>query len=426
MELYNNHNYKFECRLQRSLDLQNPTTASNRNRVGILASEITFRPILLVCRTGRVVKQILVFVLSIPLHLVSIRHLPIVYQPLFFQFRHLTADLFEYVGVVVFSILLLPFDRNSSPRLLNAQVWIETAAEVISGEYAVAQGIRTLQKKSLEKRNLWVQLRNMLPEPTFDSAEFTDRLGDLNREISRLAFIQQRRISRHYERIENDRFGEYSFSDIEELVGADMDKAIEMQEGHLSILDPTYAFDDIHDKSRIEYFGTVSREIQTKIDEFHALHDPNKQVKNALETLQQKVSTVLNDGSKDVAWKQILLQHYLPVVQKLKIIEHLYSYKGGVKPSHMGDYFNQILMIVIQDCSSCFQERQAAWERDKLDPLNRDEILNTLQIEEGEDEESIDEAYQRYTKMNQSFEVANPIKFRNFVESYHQLLLAVF
>lgn len=171
-------------------------------RLGILCNEILNRSLLLTIRFAKMIFSVIACIGS-PASLLTEKVLApnLAWERFCKQARYFTAESFEFIGVVVCSILLLPFNRNTSPTLVNTQAWIEQKAESISGEKELVDSIQKIIESAKAKKELLLQARRVIGLDQKDKEKWVEKAIDFDIILNDMDISKRRRICRNYEAI---------------------------------------------------------------------------------------------------------------------------------------------------------------------------------------------------------------------------------
>jgi hypothetical protein len=273
--------------------------------------------------------------------------------------RFLAAELFELIGVVVFSTLNLPFHRSSSNYIMKGQCFIENYAARISGQATLIDYIR-------EQKALLPELKdvpNLTPEQTIEWYILTNKLD---------SFLNTRRISRN-QNIKDDPIA--SLRKIEGMLPQNIrGRLITEKEKHLAHLNGLIkklnlkAIDDEKLDARDPfYFKNISIAINKRLVTIWNLIDVNKSTrdnffffkKNLYEALCTdpkllKDIELLKDSlpknfNVDLIYqncKEELNKNFIYILDFINIMEKFYSFYNN---SDVEAVFSEKFMFKIKD-----------------------------------------------------------------------------
>jgi hypothetical protein len=400
-----------------------PSTLSIRMQLNyvILFDEISCRSFLLIARSVKTVHALMLGVLSPFSWLLREKLVPpnLAWKRFCREVRYLGAESFEFIGVVVCSILLLPFNRQHSHRIINVQIWVERTAEWISGQKIIRE---TLDSAN-EKKNLLVQARNVIKI----SEEEIDKWVDMDiGEIYELTidFDSSRRIFLNPYKCEDifllKQKANKWFTDLGSIISDRIvTVAIPRQQQILACLKGLFAFPeyrvpsncDISDplEKKLLLFQQITSEIEKTIEQLHEIHDPTHIVKNALENLQKekkRIFTQAEDAAfknifsieKRLEWYKVFAPYFFNSVKKLAEIEYIYSYKNIIHSNEIfSKNFASDLVEQISECQKLLRDEYITWQARGVNKihLDRQGALKILDLIDTATDVDIRKAYKR-------------------------------
>lgn len=419
--------------LQDTLNAFSPTNPDPRfknytgllNSLGLnyyfLSSEIFCRSFLLVDRCARCAYATSLCAYSILCKTVGKTPSSFDYKGYFCQeFRYLAAESFELVGVVACSILLLPFNRNSSSppvrNLLHAQIWIEKTAERISGE---RKHIDSIQPACSEKETLF-QMKRILGFEKEERESWKQNSSEFNQLAAKIAPSKRRRIARNYlpepalssskEKLQSQLPFFRDFVSDESRMDAinKQKKRLISLKSLMGDLSPSTTIQDSASKDeKLKHFNELSSEIEKMIAKLHTIHDPENTVQQALESLGKDLdnayfgATAFSRYRKASCWATRVEDYYnrfFFVYKKFDEIQFMYSYQDIEDPLTFQpkDFIDNILKE-ISACQILFNEKQSWKPEQKLTKLslNRQKALAILGLDEEATPETIKKTYKK-------------------------------
>ena len=451
------YNFYFESRkfLQDSLDDLNPTRpipefSNNPHLVKCLAlnnlflvEEIGCRSLLLVDRCARCAYATSLCAYSILYRAVGKTPSPFDYKGYFCQeFRHLAAESFELIGVVVCSILLFPFNRNSSSppihNLVCAQIWIEKTAERISGE---RKYINFTQTARSEKSTLY-EMQNIAGFDEKKREEWTDIATKFNSITQKIDQSQNRRIARNYlseptlSAAKNQLQTELSF--LQDFVSdtTRMHAICKQQERLIllkSLIGDSSASTSIQDSAskdeKLKYFNDLTLEIEKTTAKLHTIHDPDCKVQRELESLDKNRERALLDALESLKKNQIyrlsiMYNHFYFVNKKYNEIQFMYSYQHIENPlTFEAKTFIADLLREISLCQTLLNEANRSWslKQPQNVSLNRQRALAILGLDKGATLETIKTTYRKLALIHHPDKGGDEATFKILFGAYEYL-----
>jgi hypothetical protein len=185
--------------------------------------------------------------------------------------RHLAADLFEEIGVIVFSIFSLPFRHTDHNICIKAQLFIENTADKISGE-------SDFIKKKIKLFEIAENLASLDEE---------DKINWRANQIALDNWIHTRRISRNISQTISEKLNK-----LENLFNAKIkETAIKKQEKNLNNLNTliknlnlTYPLKEDFNRQSNSYFEDLTTAIEKKQSFIRKSIDPENKMEKSLDS----------------------------------------------------------------------------------------------------------------------------------------------
>lgn len=392
----------------------------------ILFDEITCRSVLLIARSAKTVYALMLSILS-PCSWLSAEKFTapnLAWRRFCHEVRYLGAESFEFIGVVVCSILLLPFNRQNSHQIINVQIWVERTAEWISGERIQAPFIREILESAEEKKQLLLQARNIIKISAEEIDKWVEIDCDADLPYKFHCFnsnLSKRRISRDLYKSENivelkrnlnDRFAAHGSLISDRIVTV----AIPRQQQTLASLKELSVSEydipsncDISEPLEVKLglFQQLTTEIEKTIEQLHEIHDPTHVVKNALENLRKEQKQIYSQAKdeafkdlfsvlKRIEWFDVYDRHFFNSNKKLREIEYIYSYKNVTHSNEVfSENFASDLLEQIKECQNFLRDEYITWQAGHANktPLDYQGALKILAILETASQADIRKAY---------------------------------
>lgn len=405
---------KFELHIENILDQQSPLKELGEIASSeILLYEFCCRSALLLTRTARVAVRALDFLFSSLLVLFSFSS-HIDFQPLLYQLRHLAADLFEFIGVILCSISLLPFNRDSSPNILHAQVWIEQTADYISGDDILIEASRQIVADAQRNLALLTKAKEFIELDSLDNDNWRQLELQISHDLSQIDLLDHRRIARPQLTLETHSINK-KLQELYEILSSQMgDYIIPLLEWKLQRMNLEVVIEPR--PPSLDYFETLLTETQNQVNQLHAIHDSENQIKDALEDLQKEFNAALehhiSTGHPSNTWRQIVEHYYSDIRNRLTQIEKNYNYED----------VNELpidILDKIQDCHAQLQEKRNSFP--KPEPMDRQTALDILKLKDGADASEITAAYQSLRQRHHPDRGGSLEDYRAIFEAYQVL-----
>lgn len=443
----------FDRFLKSDLNLQNPSEPSasiRRDNLEILVREIFGRVLLLIIRFGKCVSSVISFVAS-PLSLLhsgkQFNPPEIAWKTFCKEIRYLTAESFEAVGVIAFSILLLPFNRQHSSHLMNAQICVEKTAEWISGEKGDIDNIQTTLNSATTMSHLLLQARQI----TGVSQDEIDKWNDIEKEfyidiVDVKWRMSHRRIARGYSRAyQLKEVLDNKLKDHDSLVSERLAPMVISHQQHIlsqlkklqnTSRPESEGFDNSTQPSpTLESFRALSLEISKTIDVLHRLHDPESIIKNKLDNLDKCQSEFFNQVYHDAIrsdiiklgglgglWKSYNL-HFINVMKQRDEIEYIFSYRNVTEGDDVfSNSFVTDLTEQIDQCQKMFNAARLTWNAIKPGSLDKRQALIILGLTDPASLEEITKSYRKLALIHHPDKGGQAHVFNIIKEAYDFLI----
>lgn len=422
--------HDFEHFLKSNLNDQNPIAFESSfsikkksiNNLEILVNEIFCRSVLLIVRSIKCCYAATLCVLS-PFSVLKARERlttpQLAWKSFCKEIRHLGAESFEIIGVVACSVLLLPFDRQNPHSLINAQIWVENIAELISGERIDISYTRVTIDSAKVKKDLLQQAMIIIKISQEEIGKWVEIAVDFDSIMSRINTLQNRRIARDYEPayLLKEELNK-KLSSLEAIISDKITLiAIPQQQqaliGLKRLYNPEYELQltshSIDPQLSLSVFEQLSSEIKKTIDQLHVIHDPQNVVKSKLDSLKKDFrevfSQVFDDFKRGVrrfpgggilGWHQLYQQHFYHANKLLREIEYIYSYENITNSDkNFSENFVSDLIDQIIQCKKLLEVARLTWIAEKMISLNHKEALKILGLTETANHTDIRKSYLR-------------------------------
>lgn len=286
------------------------------DNMAILFAESMLRPTLWIARVVKCGRATIGLGLSLPLSILHVKDttsLDIAWNRFCQEARMLIADTFEYIGVVVCAILLLPFNRNNAYRLTNMQKWIETTAEWISGENIIIDDIGKITDPATKSTSTFAGIARKANLTQQQKESVSRTLMDCNANIWSLNKVADtRRIARNYgslnrlkSEIEKDLNTLKTMIPDHQLALAIKEKQQDVDHlKHLSGVpvesESKFASMVITTEMVIKEFNSLVAERRKFIDLLHRRDDPLNEIGNQITNLEQEIAQGLQQVYDDM------------------------------------------------------------------------------------------------------------------------------
>lgn len=428
---YNNFEWFFKSKLNdQSPSIEKVAFPINsKNNLEILVNEIFCRAILLITRSGKCFYRATLCVVS-PLSSLNIGqqlaspHLA--WKDFCKEVRYLGAESFEIIGVVVCSILLLPFNRQNSNCLTNAQIWVEKTAEWISGERADIDYTKGILDSAKTKKELLLQARNVIGVSQEEIDVWVNIAIDFDDIVSRINTLKNRRIARDYKPayLLREKLNE-KLTNLESLISDRIiTVAIPKQQQVLFRLKKLHSFSKQHSEAsesspipsqlNLNDFQTLSIEITKTIEDLHLVDDPENIIKNKLNGLKKCFHEIFSQALDDVktgrvslprsglvGWYQLFHQHFFHAYEKLREIEYIYSYRNVTESNEaFSESFVPDLIDQIGQCQKLLENARLTWNAENTTFLDRQKALIILKLTDTASHTDIRKSYIRLSRIH--------------------------
>lgn len=417
-------NYTIERSLQNTLDEQKPAPPQLcfgkrcgpiRDSPVILCNEIFCRSLLLTARSLKTFYSAMHFAAS-PISLLTetVSSPTPAWKRFCKEARLLAAEIFEFIGVIVCSVLLLPLNRDKS-RILDVQAWIEKKAEWISGEKMFVDSLQDIRDSAKAKKDLLLQARNVIGIDQEEIDNWVGKAVKFDNIIWKIDFILGRRriFGRNYESMPAPSAQQKLDDKLTEIASIISDRiatiAIPRQKERLTHLTNLYhhpkhelirsscTTSDTLEK-KLSIFQQLESEINKMVDQLHKRDDPDNVIGKGIESLHQQLRQAIDGATNDYSFQGGALDHFKKVnnhffltMKKFGEILYIYSYKNDeVSKTFISDLTKQIA-----ECQKLLKNQCLTWATNSDIPLNRPKALEILDLAEPTTRTDIKKAYHR-------------------------------
>ena len=389
---------------------------TNDNTVSVLINEIWRRTFLLVRRVAKVF-------LSPAVDFISDRSLGSAWGCFCKEVRYLAADSFEYIGVIVCSVIHLPFKRKSSSSILKVQAWVEKQAEWISGE----SGNIALIKGNIDSANSKKELLLQISRKLELCKEYKDKFEWAKSGFECIVWENDlslhRRICREFKLI-SDTYNEDLIQELAKMAVVFHDRiAGEVIAKQRREIETLISFGQFSESAllsqnciesdplstKLGHFQDLQREKGMLIDRLHQRHDPQKVWFSRIEKLVQEerrdyveavtrvqVDAVLRRKSLMVGMGEIKNRFHFAFV-KLREIHFVYDY-GEVTEffsEFSQEQFDDKIKVLMGECERLLREQRLQQECECPGELSRPLALRILGLEPEVSKDELPRVYRR-------------------------------